>query len=414
VGRGALWCVLAIVVVGAVLFAREPLFFQRYFTALVVGPFNPPLWYYEPKERIGGGAGSPLPRATPEDAGIDREAFERAAQYAAPRNTHALLVARHGHLVFEHYWGGTDFDTLESAHSFNKTIVALAVGIALGEHRIRSIDEPAADYIREWDNDPRREITIRNLLQMSSGLAEPSFAFHPWSAAIRQSLGTDITAEYLKVPLAHRAGIDWAHQNVDPQMLALIVERATGKRYTQFLSERLWKPIGAGDAWLWLDHPGGTVHAECCLIMRQGDWLRIGELLLDDGVFEGTRVLPPGWVRTMLTPAKGNPNYGFQLWLGSPYVAERPYSFNRRQFANRAAEPYAADDVFFLDGFGKYRMWLVPSLGLAILRTGTNPRDQADWDDSRIPNLIIRGVRSEPKRPDPGAKPDLSKLVPGH
>jgi CubicO group peptidase (beta-lactamase class C family) len=302
----------------------------------------------------------------------------------------------------EKYWAGTDFNTLESAHSFNKTLTALAIGIAVGEHRIRSIDQPAADFIPEWRNDPRRDITIRNLLQMSSGLEEADASVAPWGSTIREFLGTDIRAEYLKPRLAHRAGVDWSHQNVDPEILA------------EFLSDALWKPIGAGDAWMFLDRPGGTVHAECCLIARQGDWLRIGELLLNDGVYQGDRVLPAGWVQAMRTPARGNPNYGFQLWLGTPYAAERPYSPTRRQFANRASEAYAADDVFFLDGFGKYRLWLVPSLGLEILRTGVNPSRAADWDDARIPNLIIRGVRDRPAGARPGGRPDLSTLVPYH
>jgi CubicO group peptidase (beta-lactamase class C family) len=398
----------------ALLSWRAPIFFQRYVTVLFVGPFNPPLWFYEPKERIEGRDAGRLPRATPAEADIDPLALERAADYAGARNTHALLVARRGHLVFEKYWAGTDFTTLESAHSFNKTLTALAVGIAVGEHRIRSIDQPAAEYIPEWRNDSRRDITIRNLLQMSSGLEEAPASIAPWGATIREFLGTDITAEYLKPRLAHRAGVDWSHQNVDPEILALIVQRATGKRYAQFLSETLWKPIGAGDAWLFLDRPGGMAHAECCLITRQGDWLRVGELLLNDGVFQGDRVLPNGWVQAMRTPARGNPNYGFQLWLGSPYVAERPYSPTRRQFANRASEAYAADDVFFLDGFGKYRLWLVPSLGLEILRTGGNPPRAADWDDARIPNLIIRGIRDRPAAVRPGGRADLSTLVPYH
>jgi hypothetical protein len=64
------------------------------------------------------------------------------------------------------------------------------------------------------------------------------------------------------------------------QLLALVLEKATRERYAEFVSETIWRPIGAGDAWFWLDHPGGTAHADCCLISRQGDWIRIGELLL--------------------------------------------------------------------------------------------------------------------------------------
>jgi CubicO group peptidase (beta-lactamase class C family) len=411
----ALAIAIAIALLLGVAFLSNPLYAERYLTLLRTGPLHPPLGFYQPKERIEGRNGGALPRTTPLEAQIDPIALERAAAYAGIRNTHALLVTRHGELVFERYWAGTDASTLESVHSFGKTLAALAVGLALGERRIHSVDEPAADYIEEWGGDARREITVRNLLQMSSGLQETAPSLAPWAPSVRQFIGTHITDEYLKLRLAHRAGIDWAHQNVDSQMLALIVERATGRRYADWISEKLWKPIGAGDAWLFLDRPGGTAHAECCLMTAPSDWLRIGELLLNDGVFQGSRVLPTGWVKTMLTPARGNRNYGFQLWLGSPFLAERPYSLARRKFANRASESYAADDVFFLDGAGKYRLWLVPSLGLAILRTGVDPPDPTDWDDARIPNLVIRGVRDRPALPSTaGGKVDLSTLVPGH
>jgi CubicO group peptidase (beta-lactamase class C family) len=231
---------------------------------------------------------------------------------------------------------------------------------------------------------------------------------------MRQFLGSDLTAEVLKPRLAHRAGVDWSHRNVEPQLLALVVERATGMRYAEWLSVKLWKPIGAADAWLYLDHPGGLAHADCCLVAAQGDWLRIGRLLLDDGVWDGDRVLPAGWVNAMRRPSRGNPNYGFQLWLGSPYVARRAYSAGDEPRAARASEPYAADDVVFLDGAGDNRMWIVRSAGLVILRTGEEPAKPADWDDARIPNLILRAVRDRPVAPRPGGPVDLSKLVPNH
>lgn len=414
VRRALKWVGLALLVLIVVGIAREPLFWKRYFASLVHGPFHPPRSFYQPSETVAGGNEPAPPRVAPEEERIDPAALEAAAEYAAARNSHALIVSRNGHIVFERYWRGTGFDTVESAHSFTKTVTGLLVGIAHAEGRIRSLDEPAANYLPEWRGDARSRITIRNLLQMSSGLEGPDFAFHPWAATIREFLGTDIVAEYMKLPLRGRPGLDWMHQNVDPQMLGVILERATGVRYAQYLSEKLWRPIGAGDAYVWLDRPGGMAHTECCLLARQGDWMRLAEALLHDGVYRGEQVLPRGWVRQMLVPARGNPNYGFQIWLGSPYVGERPYSFERREFANLALEPYATDDVFFLDGFGKYRLWLVPSLGLAILRTGVSPDEPADWDDARIPNLVIRGVRDYTPRRHTGPAVDPAALVPNH
>ena len=146
-------------------------------------------------------------------------------------------------------------------------------------------------------------------------------------------------------------------------------------RYAQFVSEAIWRRIGAGDAWLWLDRPGGTAHADCCMLARQGDWIRFAELLIKDGNYRGEEVIRPGWVARMLVPAE--------------------------------------DNVFVVEGSGGNRLWLVPSMQMAILRMGPLARSRADWDDSRIPNLIMRGARDyKPPQARPGY--DISKIVPGH
>jgi CubicO group peptidase (beta-lactamase class C family) len=173
----------------------------------------------------------------------------------------------------------------------------------------------------------------------------------------------------------------------------MALERAAKERYAQYLSDALWRRLGAADAWLWVDRAGGMAHADCCLIARQGDWVRLGELLAEGGRFEGDEVVAPKWVALMLTPAKGHSSYGSGLKLK----------------AGKSSEAYALPDVFAVEGRGN-RMWLVPSMSLVILRTGGTLG--GDWDDARIPNLIIRGARDYvPPAPRPG---DLRSLVPNH
>jgi CubicO group peptidase (beta-lactamase class C family) len=142
--------------------------------------------------------------------------------------------------------------------------------------------------------------------------------------------------------------------------------------------------------------PGGPPHVDAGFQARQGDWLRVAELLLRNGHYQGDEVLDPRWVPELLQPVKANPHYGSYLHLGSP--------------TEPGMTPYATADVFVVEGGGN-RMWLVPSLQLAILRTGEAP--ESDWDESRIPNTIIRGARDyAPPAARPGA--DLRQLVPNH
>ncbi len=386
------------VVLAIAVFAREPVFWKRYFLALA-GSAGPGAALYQPRERITGGYQPPEPRVAPELESLDRSALEAAAVYAGERDSSALIVTRHEHIVFEKYWHGTGFDTLEDGQSFARVLAALAVGAALSHRQIHWPDEPVGNFIAQWHDDPRGAITVSQLLKMSSGLKAPEPSLNPWSASIRATLGADVLGAALAEPLASKPGSTWVEQSADPQLLALVIERASGLRYAEFVSQAIWRRIGASDAWLWLDRAGGTPHADCCILARQGDWIRIAELLVNDGNYRGDEVIRPGWIARMLVPAKANETYGSYVRLGKANAA--------------GTEPYAVDDIFAVEGSGGNRLWLVPSMHLAILRMGVIKGHAADWDESRIPNLILRGARDyRPPQGRPGL--DISKIVPGH
>ena len=342
-----------------------------------------------PRERVAGGNEPPAPRVAPEAEQLDSKALEAAASYAGEHGSLALIVSRHDHMVFERYWRGTGFDTPVDAQSFTRLLAALAAGAAVSHRLIAWPDEPVGAFISEWSHDARGEITVRNLMQMSSGLARGASGGN----------SRDLSAALLHTPLAGTPGVTRVDQPSDPQLLALVIERATGQRYASYLSQALWRRIGAADAWLRLDRPGGTVRADCCMLAHQGDWIRIGQLLVHDGNYRGDEVLRPGWITLMRTPTQSDPQYGAYVrvrWAPAP-----------------GQSPLAARDVFAVEGEGGNRLWLVPSLQIAILCTGPAAGRDAAWDDSRVPNLVIRAARDAlPAAAQPGA--DVSALVPGH
>jgi CubicO group peptidase (beta-lactamase class C family) len=342
-----------------------------------------------PRERVAGGNTPPAPRVTPETELLDSKALEAAASYAGEHRSLALIVSRHDHIVFERYWQGTSFDTLTDAQSFTRLLAGLAAGAAFSHRLIAWPDEPVGAFISEWSHDARGEITVRNLMQMSSGLTR----------AEEGGAAYDITAALLRAQLAATPGVRRLDQASDPQLLALVIERATHQRYASYLSQALWRRIGAADAWLQLDHPDGTALADCCMLAHQGDWIRVGQLLLRDGNYRGDEVMRPGWISLMRAPAQSDPNYGAYVrvrWIPAP-----------------GQEALATRDVFAVEGEGGNRLWLVPSLQIAILCTGPAAGRDAAWDDARLPNLVIRAARDAlPPAAQPGA--DVSALVPGH
>jgi len=342
---------------------------------------------YEPRELVSGGDQPPAPRVAPQLEQLDSAGLAAAAAYAAAHGSRALIIARHDHIVFERYWQGSSFDTLVDAQSFTPLLAALAAGAAMSHRLIGWPDEPVGAFISEWAQDPRGAITVRNLMQTSSGLAPLPIAG-----------AGDPLASALHAALVTPPGTRRVEQAADPQLLALVVERATRERYASYLSQALWRRIGAADAWLWLDRPGGSAHADCCMIARQGDWIRVGELLVRDGNYRGGEVIRPGWVGLMRVPAVADARYGAYLRL----APENP----------GGGELYAARDLFVAGGGGGNRLWLVPSLQIAILCTGEAAGRDPGWEDSRIPNLVIRAAHDYVP---PAARPgDVSSLVPGH
>lgn len=355
-------------------------------------PYRVTATVMQPRERIAGSDEPLAPRVVPELEALSSKSLQDAAAYAQQQEATALIVSRHEHIVFEKYWRGTNFNTVEDGQSLARIVVALAVGAALSHRQIHWPGEPIGYFISSMGNDPRASITVDQLLRMSSGLHATDTDAAP---------GMDLIAADLAEPLASKPGTTWEEKSADPQLAAFVIERATRMRYAEFVSENLWKRIGAGDAWVWLDREGGKVHAECCMLARQGDWMRVAQLLIHDGNYRGDEVIHPGWVPHMLIPAQANPGYGAYVRLAKD--------------AASGTNTYAADDLFMVAaGNGGNRLWLVPSMQLAILRMAPAQAEHpADWDDARIPNLVIRGAHDyKPPQARPGA--DISTIVPGH
>ncbi len=276
--------------------------------------------------------GPPQPKVSPGEAGIDAAGLTAAVEYAGARRTRALLVARGGHLVFEKYWDDTTLDTEVELPGFAPVLTALAVGTAINEKLVASIDLPVSFYLPEVAGD-RGAVTLRQLLS-------------------RQSPATGAAA--------------------DAEQLARVLEKVTQQSYDVVIRERLWKPLGAGSfslAQQRLADGREAVRADCCLRARLGDWMRVGELLANDGVFEANQFAPPGYVTTMLTPTHRDSPVGFFTHVDGVF---------------------ATRDVARLESAGKQRLWVVPSVKLVILRFGGDPGD--DWDEAMIPDSIIRAT----------------------
>ena len=348
---------------------------------------------YDTMEAVPGAAHvRPLPQAEPPT--LPADVLAKAKAYALANNSKALLIWRDGKLEESAYGPGNDAATLLNAKSMAKPLGAIAVGRAIELGYITSLDQPAADFIGEWRGTPKAAITLRELLSMTSGLAEQGPVGDPASFMTRAYLSPRHQDVLINdYPLTAPPGTRYQYSNASADLIAVIIERATKRRYAAFISEAVLKPLGAAGGEVWVDRPGGLAHAGCCILLPAQTWMRLGLLLLDDGVWQGRRLLPQGYVEAMKTPSVQNPRYGLAIWLQGEYIPRRGFGRPGQMLgAVLHSEPYLAKDLFLFDGNTNQVLYMIPSQKLAILRMGDAPPRSPEWDNAFLPNLVLRGI----------------------
>jgi CubicO group peptidase (beta-lactamase class C family) len=333
---------------------------------------TPPEWY-EPKEIVKG-VESPraLPRISVADAEISTNAIAEAVRTAVKGKAKGFLICKNGALVTEYYAPDHGVDRWTDSASMMKTVTALLVGIAISEGKIKSVDEPAATYFPAWRRDGRKDITIRNLLQMHSGLRPQGEYDDPFSDACYLALGTDVRYVVENSLLVARPGARFDYNNVNYQALGFVLESATARRFALYLSEKLWKPLGNRDAALWLDQPNGEPRTFGYLFATAEDWARVGQLILDRGKVGDQRIVPEGWIDFTCTQSATEPTYGAGIYTGADDSEDPPFAYK---------------GIVALNGKDKQRVYILPREKMLIVRVGPQVRG---WNDSYLPNLFSK------------------------
>ena len=255
-------------------------------------------------------------------------------QFAERTYTNAMLVIRHGKVVFEEYRNRSTPMTRFLSMSMAKTVTSMLVGIALGEGKIASLDDPAEKYVPELKGSGYEGVTLRQILQMRSGVgyeerydfgAHPSFAGHLHQDAIVLNK-MRFAAGALETKRKEAPGSRFNYSTLNTMVLGWILENATGRTIEDYTRDKLWGPLGAqADAFWIADGPPGHGRALNGMGFNATlrDYGRLGELMLHDGKRGDAQVVPAGWLKqatTMLptgipkgTPG-GFPGYGLQIW----------------------------------------------------------------------------------------------------
>ena len=338
------------------------------------------------------------PRAEASSVGLDPAALRAAVGYWVEQGAENLKVFRHGCLVAEGALDPATDGIPRQNWSQTKTVSALIAGVAARQGVIR-VDAPSGDYLPDGAGDARhRAITIRHLLTMTSGLE------------LNQTQGFALSAdlagprEAMTLPLRHRPGEYFEYNQNAASLLnwtvANALERAGRGDYLDFAQHELFTPLGIPpDAYLWQRDKSGTPMAHAGLVLRPGEFGRLGELLRGNGVFDGRRLIDAGYLRQLATGTTANCGYGFMVWLnscgGHAHQVNASIVTRREISPARPWIPTAPPDMYYSWGSHGQHVFVIPSLDLVVTRSGERDPDNTSDTEHLDPDMVWNGAQQD-------------------
>jgi CubicO group peptidase (beta-lactamase class C family) len=351
--------------------------------------FRDDSWVFSTRLIKRGSHASALPRAKRQidDLAVHANATRYdLVDYISRNRIAGLLVLRGGEICLEHYEFGNDARTRWISMSIAKSISTTLVGAAIQDGLIRSVDDPLTRYLPQLKNGGYDGVSIRHLLQMTSGVRWDDTHTDPASERrimldlqIAQRPGAILNLLSGQPRLAE-PGTVWNYSTGETHVVGALVHAAVGRWCADYLSEKIWQPLGMElDATWWLESPHGLEVAGSGINASLRDYARFGQFMLNDGVIGSTRVLPEGWVRdaTLSREIAGKRlDYGYMWWP----VAARDGSF--------------ADGAFSARGiFGQY-IYINPTqqLVVVVLSARAKPKGSEVIADNDFFNSVVEAV----------------------
>ena len=234
------------------------------------------------------------------------------------RKTKSFLVIKNDSILFEKYYDGHKQTDISNSFSVAKSIVTSMMGKAIMEGKIKSLDQPVSDFFEEYKNGLASELTIGDLASMSSGMKWNEKYYSVINITSESYFTDDLRSVILGQEIENKPGKGFRYSSGDTQLLAMIIEKATGTSLSNYLSQKFWDPMGAENLALWQidSEESGMEKAYCCIAATARDFARFGKLYIDKGKWGDTEILDSSFVELSLNPVfDDSPFYGYGWWL---------------------------------------------------------------------------------------------------
>ena len=236
--------------------------------------------------------------------------------------TIAYVIIKNDSIWFENYYDGFDKNSKSNSFSMAKSVVSAMLGKAIMEGKIKGLDQPLSDFFPEFSEELDAKMTIGDLSSMSSGLDWDESYYSPFSITTRAYFYDDLEKMMLELDAKEEPGKSYKYLSGNTQLLGMVIEKATGKTLSDYLTESFWKPLGAENEAFWQidSEDGGLEKAYCCIASNARDFARFGKLYKDFGKWNGKQLLDSTFVAKSITPRfKESPQYGYGWWLLQDY-----------------------------------------------------------------------------------------------
>jgi CubicO group peptidase (beta-lactamase class C family) len=295
-------------------------------------------------------------------------------------DTSALLILQNGRIQFEKYWltGGENVQWMSM--SVAKSFISALVGIAIRDGHINNIEEAISDYVPELKNSPYNNVRIKDVLQMSSGASwnedysDPESDINRWAKIF--ALGGSFDEFIQTLSYDFKPGTRNHYNSMDTQALGMLVDRATGKTITNYMTEMLWHPMGASNEGYWLLDSEGMEMAFAGLNITARDYAKFGELYRLDGKLNGQQIVPKSWVKDSITPD------GPHLTPGNNPLSDYPLGYGYQWWV-----PGGDKGEFMAIGVYNQMIYVAPESNMVIVKLSANSSYGTDEDTDMASEL---------------------------
>jgi CubicO group peptidase (beta-lactamase class C family) len=269
----------------------------------------------------------------------------------------SLLVFRNNQLLHEQYWKNHHSESLMNSFSMAKGILSILVGFAIADGYLESEDQLISTIFPNYAKSQFGQfLTFRHLMTMQAGLDWEEEYRHPFAENSKQYFVDDLAAQAFSIDFKEMPGQKYEYQSVSAQLLGLALRQAIGSSLASYLSEKLWQPLGTEQPAKWSTDEKGVEKAFCCIHATARDFARIGQLMMQEGEWNGKQLLSKDFCRKLLTPTRENSAFCLNIWADDD---------NEIKYR------------FFYGFLGQFIV-MIPEKNMVIVKTGLHNRLEVD------------------------------------